>query len=515
MGTADRRSHEPNHCEHCQANRASRKNVGEAPGWVRDAVFYQIFPDRYASSDRLNKPNGLEKWSDPPSIHGYKGGDLPGIQDRLDWLTDLGINAIYLNPIFQSGSNHRYHTHDYYRVDPLLGGNPAFDDMLHACHERGVRVILDGVFNHASRGFFPFHDVLENGENSPYADWFHIHGWPLHPYSQSHPANYEAWWGLKALPKFNTDNPQVREYLMKVGEHWMRKGIDGWRLDVPEEITTPGFWEEFRERIRAINPEAYIVGEVWGDASWYVAGGERFDATMNYQWTAATISYTVGSRLDHSTRLDNPLYAVAPPLDAAGYRDRIARLLERYPEEATLANLNLLDSHDTARIRSIASGDVDSVILSLVLLLTFPGAPCIYYGTEIGLEGGKDPDSRRSFPWEQQETWSSEILEATRELIALRREQPALRSPHFRALWPTGQGDGTMTYAFERRSEDDRIVVIVNAGDDTESHAVPYSTVASNDAEILWGTAQFDLGKNHVRVTLLPRSAVIWRLRDG
>jgi glycosidase len=506
--------HDPAQCEHCRQNHGGASPIDRPPAWVADAVFYQVFPDRFARSDRLVKPNGLEKWSAPPTIHGYKGGDLAGIADRLDWLTDLGINAIYLNPIFQSGSNHRYHTHDYYRVDPLLGGNAAFDDMLEACHARGVRVILDGVFNHASRGFFQFHDVLENGRDSPYSDWFHIHGWPLHPYSQSHPANYEAWWGLKALPKFNTDNPQVREYLMKVGEYWVRKGIDGWRLDVPEEIGTTGFWEEFRDRVRAINPEAYIVGEVWGDASWYISTGERFDATMNYQWTAATISYTVGGRLDHNTRLDNPLYAIAPPLDAAGYRDRIAWLLGRYPEEATLANLNLLDSHDTARIRSIASGDVESVILSLVLLLTFPGAPCIYYGTEIGLRGGKDPDSRRTFPWTQQATWSTEILSATKELINLRREHPALRSPLYRPLWPTGPGDGTMVYAFERRSGDDRIVVIVNAGDATESHAVPYETVSSNYAEILWGTAKFELGKNHLRVTLPPRSAVIWRMGD-
>ena len=504
--------HDPAQCEHCQKNAEGTSPLERPPAWVADAVFYQVFPDRFAMSDGLEKPNGLEKWSAPPTIHGYKGGDLAGIADRLDWLTELGITAIYLNPIFQSGSNHRYHTHDYYRVDPLLGGNAAFDELLGACHARGVRVILDGVFNHASRGFFQFHDVLENGRDSPYADWFHIHGWPLHPYSQSHPANYEAWWGLKALPKFNTDNPQVREYLMEVGEYWMRKGIDGWRLDVPEEIGTPGFWEEFRQRVRTINPEAYIVGEVWGDASSYIATGERFDATMNYQWTAATISYIVGGRLDHSTRLDNPLYAVAPPLDAAGYRDRIAWLLDRYPEEATLANLNLLDSHDTARIRSIASGDVDSVILSLVLLLTFPGAPCIYYGTEVGLRGGKDPDSRRTFPWKQKAAWNTEILTATRELVALRHQHAALRSPHYRSLWPMGPGDGTMAYAFERWSEDDRIVVIINAGDATESHPVPYETVASNYAEILWGSAEFELGKNHVRVTLPPRSAVIWRL---
>ena len=190
------------------------KAIDKPPAWVRDAVFYQIFPDRFAKSAALEKPQGLEPWADPPTFNGYKGGDLLGICESLDWLTDLGINAIYLNPIFQSGANHRYHTHDYLLVDPLLGGNEAFDTLLSRCHQRGIRVMLDGVFNHASRGFFYFHDVLENGPSSPWADWFVIHDWPLHPYDADKPANYEAWWGLKALPKFNTDNPQVREYLM-------------------------------------------------------------------------------------------------------------------------------------------------------------------------------------------------------------------------------------------------------------------------------------------------------------
>ena len=338
--------------------------------------------------------------------------------------------------------------------------------------------------------------------------------WPLSPYSPSEPANYESWWGLRALPKFNTDNPEARDYLMRVAEHWVERGIDGWRLDVPQEITSPGFWEEFRERTRAINPDLYIVGEIWGDASGWVNEGTRFDGTMNYPFTAATIAFAVGDRVDPETRLDNPDYSVAPPIDGAGYSDRIVWIRSWYSDAANTSNLNLLDSHDTARILSIASGDVDSVILSLVLLLTFPGPPCIYYGDEIGLEGTLDPDSRRGFPWDHEELWNLGILETTRDLIALRNAHPALRSNHYRVLWPQEAGDGSMAYAFERGDGGDRIVVVLNAGDERETQAVPYPKLDARSAELLWGEAEVTLGKNQIRVSMGPRSAAIWRLED-
>lgn len=256
----------------------------QVPAWVPDAVFYQIFPDRFAHSAQVPKPRNLEAWDAPPTAQGYKGGDLLGVVERLDYLQNLGVTAIYLNPIFQSASNHRYHTHDYYQVDPLLGGNPAFSRLRDALHQRGMRLMLDGVFNHASRGNFYFNDVLENGPQSPWVDWFTIQGWPIDAYDDERPANYACWWNIKALPRWNTDHPEVREYLMRVGEHWLREGIDGWRLDVPLEITAPGFWQEFRQRMRAVNPDTYIIGEVWGQAS-EALSGDQFDGVMNYQFT--------------------------------------------------------------------------------------------------------------------------------------------------------------------------------------------------------------------------------------
>ncbi|MBV8078200.1 MAG: alpha-glycosidase, partial [Planctomycetaceae bacterium] len=221
-------------------------NDPQTPDWVRDAIFYQIFPDRFARSLTVPKPSLLDEWGAPPTYHGYQGGDLIGVIERLDYLVELGINAIYFTPIFQSASNHRYHTHDYEKVDPMLGGNDALRRLLDEAHARGIRVVLDGVFNHASRGFFQFHDILENGANSAYLDWFTVTSFPLYAYESDRPLGYKAWWNLPALPKFNTDTPAVREFLWGIGRKWIDFGIDGWRLDVPNEIDDESFWREFR-----------------------------------------------------------------------------------------------------------------------------------------------------------------------------------------------------------------------------------------------------------------------------
>jgi cyclomaltodextrinase / maltogenic alpha-amylase / neopullulanase len=466
----------------------------QPPAWVKDAIFYQIFPDRFAMSERLDKPSGLQEWDAPPTPHGYKGGDLIGIAEHLDYLMDLGINALYLNPVFLSGSNHRYHTDDYYRVDPLLGGNDALDELIDACHDRGIRVVLDGVFNHVGRAFHQFHDILENDGESPYLDWFTINDLPLNAYCDG-PANYEAWWNIKALPRLNTENPVVQEYIMQVAEHWLRKGIDGWRLDVPEEITAVGFWEEFRRRVRVINPEAYIVGEIWRDSSDYLNDGTRFDATMNYVLTVAIMSFVVGERIDEDNLVRNEEYENVAPIDAAGYAKQIDRLFSLYPEKNHLANLNLLESHDTVRFITTAAGDRESLIMATLLTMTFPGAPCVYYGSEIGLSGGKDPDSRRGFPWDESE-WDTELLDAHRQLIALRHSHPALRTANYREV----AADGHL-YVFERFDNSERLLVAVNAGDDAAS-----AEVGHHSLDILWGAGETAAG----RVTLPARTGGVW-----
>lgn len=481
----------------------------QAPAWVKDAVFYQVFPDRFAKSDRLPKPKTLEAWDDPPTPHGYKGGDLYGVIENLDWITDLGCNAIYLNPIFQSASNHRYHTHDYFKVDPLLGGEAAFDELLRACHNREIKVVLDGVFNHASRGFFQFNDLLESGPDSPWTDWWHITDWPLRAYNPDEPAGYQAWWGLHALPKFNVANPEVREFLLSVAEYWIDRGIDGWRLDVPEEITVAGFWEEFRSRVRAKNPDAYIVGEIWGDASAWMRG-DRFDGAMNYLLTGFIYRYIGGHRVVNKV-VEGITYEVRPPQDGGGFADGVDHLLEMYGgAEGVQGHLNLLGSHDTPRVLTAIGEDTRSVVLANLLLFTMPGAPCVYYGDEIGLEGKRDPDCRRGFPWDKQSSWNQEILEATRSLAALRHSHPALRTGEYRRLWPHPGNYRVGIYAFERRLSQERLIVAVNSSDHAESAQVP--GVNGDQFETLWGGGGISRDGAELGVALKARSAAVWRV---
>ncbi len=469
----------------------------QTPDWVKHAVFYQIFPDRFARSQqprkRLLKNARWEDWQAMPTLQGYKGGDLWGVMEKLDYLQDLGITAIYFTPIFQSASNHRYHTHDYYQVDPMLGGNPAFKDLLDEAHRRGLKVVLDGVFNHASRGLFFFHDILENGPHSPWVNWFKIHGWPLSPYNGEFPANYEGWGGNRALPVFNHDNPEVREYLMEIAEYWINFGIDGWRLDVPFEIKTPSFWQEFRDRVKAINPEAYIVGEVWGDSREWL-DGSQFDGVMNYLFAGPTIAFTVGDRVDMAQVQDRD-YQPYPPLFAKEYGEKMQALLALYPWEIQLTQLNLLASHDTARLLTIAGGDREaslkearsSVELATLLLLTFPGAPSIYYGDEVGLPGAIDPDSRRGFPLETD--WDYEIWEYHRQLIALRHAHPALRTGDYRILL----AEGTL-YVFARILDAETVIIAVNIGSATGKASVPLQTELARLPEtIIFGAGQLTL----------------------
>ena len=426
----------------------------QTPEWVKDATFYQIFPDRFARSDQVPKAANLQPWGAQPTPNAYQGGDLLGVVEHLDYLADLGIDAIYFNPIFQSGSNHRYHTHDYFQVDPMLGGNAALRELLDAAHARGIRVVLDGVFNHASRGFFQFHDILENGAESAYLDWFTVEEWPLHPYGgKQH--NYRAWWGNPALPKFNTDTPAVRRFLFDVARHWIEFGIDGWRLDVPAEIDDDTFWREFRQVVKAANPEAYIVGEIWHDAERWLQG-DQYDAVMNYGVSRAALGFFAQGTFDRQQRPGGFRLA---PLGARAFANEIERLMGLYDWQITQAQLNLLDSHDTARFIHQAGGDWDALRLSLLCLMTLPGAPCIYYGTEIGMEGCEDPDCRRAFPWDKPESWNRDLFAFTQRAIALRKELPVLRRGKFATLYAHDQ-----VCAFARRSATDAAVIIFNAG---------------------------------------------------
>lgn len=446
------------------------EHLNITPDWVKNAVFYQIFPDRFAWSAKVEKPGNFETWDSDPTVHGFKGGDLIGVVEKLDYLQDLGINAIYFNPIFQSASNHRYHTHDYYQVDPLLGGNAAFKQLIEEAHKRDIKVILDGVFNHASRGFFQFNHIMEVGKASPYVDWFHIHGYPLNAFEGK--PNYECWWGLPALPKLNTDNPQVRRYILDVARYWIEQGADGWRLDVPFEIDDDAFWREFRDVVKTANPEAYIVGEIPSEAQRWMAG-DQFDAVMNYQLTQAALGFFGGKQIDYALASGMMGLGEAKHFTAEKFAKRTEQLLQIYPHEFALAQLNLLDSHDMPRFLSLVGENVKRLALAYLFVLTYPGAPCIYYGDEIGLTGGKDPDCRKTFPWDEN-AWNSDLRDQLKSFIALRNANPVLRAGTYKVIYAH---DGVIAYT--RQNEQKTMLIVLNANDTPKTITLPTGDIFS------------------------------------
>jgi cyclomaltodextrinase len=511
----------------------------DVPAWVRDAVFYQVFPDRFAGSARVPKPGPLEPWDAPPTNYGFKGGDLLGIVEHLDHIAGLGANALYLTPIFQSASNHRYHTYDYLAVDPLLGGDAALRELVDTVHARGMRIVLDGVFNHTGRGFWPFHHVLETGAGSPYRAWFHWdeaglaagrppNAYPagrlrsgvgtdapspgeLDPHADSASAQdrlgYEAWWGMPALPKLNVGEPAVREYLWGVAEHWLRFGIDGWRLDVPAEIQDRSFWAEFRRRCRAVNPEAYLVGEIWHvDPDW--VSGDRFDALMNYPLAEAIIGFVAGASLNEALLRSHHEYGMVTRLDGAGFAGRLRDLLGAYAPETNAVQLNLLDSHDTPRVISILGNDREAMELATLLQGTLPGAPCVYYGDEVGVGGGIDPDSRRAFPWDESR-WDAVLHASVRAILAARHAEPALRADELEISATIGPA---LAY---RRGAGGSIAVALNAGD--EMVRLPLGGAAAGTPMLAVGRAR-ETGvmvatiDGALQVVVPPRSGAIIRL---
>jgi neopullulanase len=463
------------------------------PDWVHDAVFYQIFPDRFARSGRVEHQErlSLQPWGTDPAEQGFQGGDLLGIVDRLGYLEDLGVTALYLNPIFASAANHRYHTYDYYQVDPILGGNDALRTLLDAAHERGMRVVLDGVFNHASRGFWPFHHVLETGGRSPYVDWFEIEDWPLRPYAPEGTAhNYSAWADLPALPEFNTDHPPVRDYLFGVAEHWVEQGIDGWRLDVPNEIDDDAFWREFRSVVKGANPEAYLVGEIWHEAERWLQG-DQFDAVMNYPRLGPVLSFFGAETL---RSYDHPHLAIAP-VEAPAFAREMVRLLRLYPWPVTCAQLNLLSSHDMPRALWLVGEDAGALRLAMVFQMTMPGAPCIYYGDEVGMASKGDPHCRAAFPWNHGETWDERLRSTVAEAVALRHAHPVLRTGRVEFLHAEGR---TLVY----RRHFDENPGRGEAGGDTDARGGARSRGAAGGEEGEEALVAFNAGTSPATVRL-------------
>ena len=401
------------------------------PEWVPDAIFYQIFPDRFR--------RGEEVWGTDPKKPANRtpcGGNLAGIRASIPYLEELGVNALYLTPVFRAGSYHKYDTNDYFSVDPTFGDNEELRDLVSALHERGIRIVLDGVFNHCSDRHPFFLDAIEKGPASEYWDWFAINGdrIPREP-----EPNYVCWAGVREMPEWNHRNSAVIEYLLSIVRYWIEEfDIDGWRLDTTEYLP-PDFVREIYRTARETSPEVYVLGEVMGlGTPWFKH--EALDGVMHYKLWEALTGFFAEERWD------------APTLTHS-----VRSHWHSYPEDANFGSYTLLSSHDRPRFLTACDGDVRRLVLALAFQFTFPGAPAIYYGDEIGLEGGDDPDNRRCFPWDE-ERWNRELFDEVRRLVRLRKSESALRRGSIRFLKASGR-----FLSYERSLGNERFLVGINA----------------------------------------------------
>ncbi len=454
--------------------------------WVSQGIIYQIFPERFYNGNPENDSLALKsdefhfneqwvqnklwaeegpslaKWDDPISTqhccHQYFGGDLAGIIEKLDYLKDLGVTVLYLNPIFDSGSAHGYDTHDYLKVSPKFGIEEDLQQLLDEAHKRGMRIILDFVPNHTGLGFWAFQDVVKKGKDSPYWDWYFIHQWPFTP---GDPTAYEAWWGVGSLPKLNTGNPEVKEYLFKVANHWLNFGADGWRVDVPNELVkAKEFFNEMRQLAKMEKEDTYLIAEIWQlDSSW--VKGDQFDSLMNYALGRdILLNFAKGS------------------IDGEGTLANLSRYFAAYGENVTVMGFNLVSSHDTGRILTDLGGGnfgdlpnpeaVEKLKLLSTLLYTLPGAPVIFQGDERGILGEKEFYDAHRYPI-QWDTADESLISHYKKLAQLRREIPALTSSVIRVYYGT---DNLLSF-FRGEQGSGEVLIVANNGSETVKFELP------------------------------------------
>ena len=420
----------------------------QVPEWARGAVIYQIFVDRFFNGDPSNDPPGTRPWPArplEPVARGsgiFYGGDLAGVMAKLPYLAELGVDAIYLTPIFRSPTNHKYDTESYLEVDPAFGTAETLAELTHQAHRHGIRVLLDLVFNHSGDRFFAFQDLLARGAASPYRDWYFPRALPV----MQQPPNYETFADhVATMPKLNTAHPEVRRYLVGVARHWLeRADVDGFRLDVANEVARV-LWRELMEAARAIKPDVFVVGEVWHRAPSWLRDG-CFHSVMNYPWRSAVLDFLARDAIGPETLweyLEGLRFTYAPP--------------------ASDALVNLIGSHDTPRFLTLAGGQLWRLRLALLLLFAYPGIAQVYYGDEVAMEGGDDPDCRRPMDWAPGPEGQA-VRELVRALGRARRRHPALRVGRLRlaaldpragalAFWRILPGQGACLAVLNRGSE--------------------------------------------------------------
>ena len=393
----------------------NQADINVTPDWVNDTVWYQIFPDRFCNGTPEKNGEDILPWRTGPVTNQERfGGNLAGIRKRLSYLKELGINGIYLNPIMEAESNHKYDTRDYTKIDPYFGDNEEFALLVKEAHELGIRIMVDAVFNHCGRRFAQWLDVEEKGEKSEFADWFMIQDWnALKKQGDTRDGRFYSFAFNEYMPKLNTNNEEVIRYFSDICESWIRDfDIDGIRFDVGNEVSHR-FLKRVRERVKSLKPDIYLLGEIWHDASQWLMGDE-YDSVMNYPLMSGIHDFFLDKE---STKED--------------FEYMVNRCYTMYMQQCSNVLFNLLDSHDTERLMNRLK-NLNVFYQQLAVLFTMPGSPCIYYGTEIAMEGGHDPDCRRCMPWDEMDSEENrKCLEEMKKLISLRKSEKTFKSLYF------------------------------------------------------------------------------------
>ena len=417
------------------------------PEWTKSMVMYHIFPDSFASGkrqiDRIGKTFLSE---DGKEIVTRNGGTLRGIIENLDYIKSLHVNCLYLNPVFEAASYHKYDTIDYKKVDPCFGTMDDLKELVQLCHENHIRVILDGVFNHCGSRFAPFQDVLKNGRNSRFFKWFYRVETPVR-YEEN--PNYETYAYVKEMPKLDTSNPEVQKYFCDVGRFWIREtDIDGWRLDVANEINHD-FWRAFRKAVKKEKPDAFLIGEIWEDSTVWLRG-DQFDSTMNY-------SFCYNCRE----------FFAEKSITVSEFDEKMQHMYLRYPEMVSQVQMNFLDTHDVPRFLSYCKGNKRKLRLAVFYMMTAMGIPSVFYGDEMGCEGVTEAEYRMPMPWQDGDY---DLKSYYARLMEVRNAEPALQSGKYRTVYCDNVSG---IYAFLRKKDDDEILVILNNSDRESSFSLP------------------------------------------
>jgi cyclomaltodextrinase / maltogenic alpha-amylase / neopullulanase len=453
------------------------------PGWVETTVLYQIFPDRFENGSKANDPENVVAWDAEPKYFNFFGGDLAGVAKRLPYLKALGIGAIYFNPIFASPNNHGYETIDYHKIEPRFGTNAEFAQLTRTLDQNRIRVILDGVFNHSATTFEPFQDLVRNGPDSKYKEWFYPKSFPIEV--RENPP-YEAWYGFPSMPKVNLLHPEAAAYMLRVPKFWHERAtVAGWRLDVANEVPMP-FWREFRKAVKSLGQDKWILGEHWGDSSPWLKG-DQWDASMNYPWRDAVLQYVASGTITGQEFLRRLM---------ANYR--------MYVPQVSRNQMNPLGTHDTPRFRTLCGGDAKLAMLGASIQFASVGVPSIYYGDELGMEGGRDPDNRRGMRWDLA-TDKNPFLTHYRKLVQARRQSRALQSGEPVPLMAQGKA-----MAFARVLGGEVAVLAANRSDQAVQLTLPLKGKLTISPALVRQGWEDVLGGGHVKLT--PSGTALIRL---